>query len=186
MSVDLVNVKTRDGLRLGGIWRKPDSGTSSQLGVDVVVLQHGVGGNFYGAGMFEEYSDAILEKGCAVLRVNNRGHDGMSRAVVGDGVKRIGAAYESMDECTYDWEAWIDFAQAAGYKSIGIWGHSLGARPSPSITWPRKATTGSDAWSRVRRPGSPTLPTPLWGRVRNSNAWLHKPRNASMTAIPRP
>ena len=130
MSVDLINVKTRDGLRLDGIWRNPDSGTSSQLGVDVVVLQHGVGGNFYGAGMFEEYSDAILDKGCAVLRVNNRGHDGMSRAVVGDDVKRIGAAYESMDECTFDWEAWIDFAQAAGYKSIGIWGHSLGAAKS--------------------------------------------------------
>ena len=130
MSVDLVNVKTRDGLRLDGIWRKPDSGITSRLGVDLVVLQHGVGGNFYGAGMFEEYSDALLEKGCAVLRVNNRGHDGMSRAVVGDDVKRIGAAYESMDECRYDWQAWVDFAQAAGYQSIGIWGHSLGAAKS--------------------------------------------------------
>ena len=130
MSVDLVNVKTRDGLRLDGIWRKPDLGVSSRLGVDLVILHHGVGGNFYGAGMFEEYSDALMEKGCAVLRVNNRGHDGMSRAVVGEGVKRIGAAYESMDECKYDWEAWVDFAQAAGYQSIGIWGHSLGAAKS--------------------------------------------------------
>ena len=130
MSVNLVNVKTRDGLRLDGIWRKPETGQSSLLGVDVVVLHHGVGGNFYGAGMFEEDSDALLEKGCAVLRVNNRGHDGMSRAVVGEEVKRIGAAYESMDESTYDWEAWMDFAQSAGYQSIGIWGHSLGAAKS--------------------------------------------------------
>lgn len=73
MSVDLVNVSTRDGLRLDGIWRKPDSGIPSRLGVDVVVLHHGVGGNFYSAGMFEEYSDALLEKGCAVLRVQQPG-----------------------------------------------------------------------------------------------------------------
>ena len=127
MGLDLVSVSTRDGLRLDGIWRKPDPGISSRLGVDVVVLHHGVGGNFYSAGMFEGYSDALLQKGCAVLRVNNRGHDAMSRAVVGEVVKKIGAAYESMEESPYDWEAWVDFAEDAGYQSIGIWGHSLGA-----------------------------------------------------------
>jgi pimeloyl-ACP methyl ester carboxylesterase len=35
-----------------------------------------------------------------------------------------------MAECTYDWEAWIDFARAAGYQRIGLWGHSLGATKS--------------------------------------------------------
>jgi len=130
MLVDLVNVTTRDGVRLDGIWRKPGQVNSSLLGVDVVVLHHGVGGNFYGPGMFEEYSDALLNKGCAVLRVNNRGHDTISRAAVGGEDKRIGAAYEAMDECGYDWEAWVDFAQTAGYRSIGLWGHSLGATKS--------------------------------------------------------
>ncbi|PKB82377.1 MAG: hypothetical protein BZY88_04715 [SAR202 cluster bacterium Io17-Chloro-G9] len=130
MNVELVNVTTRDGLRLDGLWRKPDAGISSRLGVDLVVLHHGVGGNFYGAGMFEGFSEALLEQGCAVLRVNNRGHDGMSRAVIGEAVKGIGAAYESMEECPYDWAAWVDFAQDAGYQNIGLWGHSLGATKS--------------------------------------------------------
>jgi pimeloyl-ACP methyl ester carboxylesterase len=103
---------------------------ASQLGVDVVILHHGVGGNFYSPGMFEQYSDALLEQGCAVVRVNNRGHDPMSRAVVGEAVKQLGAAYEGMEDCTYDWAAWVDFAQAAGYQRIGLWGHSLGATKS--------------------------------------------------------
>src|SRR5215510_15192706 len=106
MMVDLVNVTTRDGIRLDGTWRKPSVQRASQLGVDVVILHHGVGGNFYSPGMFEQYSDGRLEQGCAVLRVNNRGHDPMSRAIVGEDVKRLGAAYEDMQDCTYDWEAW--------------------------------------------------------------------------------
>jgi pimeloyl-ACP methyl ester carboxylesterase len=130
MMVDLVHVTTRDGIRLDGTWSKPSPERASQLGVDVVILHHGVGGNFYGPGMFEQYSVALLDRGCAVLRVNNRGHDAMSRAVVGEGVKQLGAAYEHMAECPYDWEAWVDLAHAAGYQRIGLWGHSLGATKS--------------------------------------------------------
>jgi pimeloyl-ACP methyl ester carboxylesterase len=130
MMVDLVNVATHDGIRLDGTWRRPPLDNGSQFGVDVVIFHHGVGGNFYGPGMFEQYSNALLEQGCAVLRVNNRGHDQISRAVVGDGAKRLGAAYEDMDDCRYDWEAWVDFAATAGYQRIGLWGHSLGATKS--------------------------------------------------------
>jgi pimeloyl-ACP methyl ester carboxylesterase len=130
MIVDLVHVKTRDGVRLDGIWRKPHAEQASQLGVDVVIFHHGVAGNFYSPGMFDQYGDALLDRGCAVLRVNNRGHDPISRAVVGQDAKRLGAAYEDMDDCRYDWEAWVDYAQAAGYHRIGLWGHSLGATKS--------------------------------------------------------
>src|SRR4029453_16898267 len=103
MMVDLVNVTTRDGIRLDGTWRKPFVQRASQLGVDVVILHHGVGGNFYSPGMFEQYSDALLEQGCAVLRVNNRGHDPMSGAMFGESVRGVGGAYEGMEDCPYDW-----------------------------------------------------------------------------------
>jgi hypothetical protein len=96
MMVDLVNVTTRDGIRLDGTWRKPPVRRASQRGVEVVSLHHGVGGNFYSPGMFEQYSDALLEQGCAVVRVNNRGHDPISRVAVGESVKWLGAAYEGM------------------------------------------------------------------------------------------
>jgi len=130
MLVDLVNVKTRDGLRLDGTLREPSRKNAAQLGVDVIIFQHGVGGNFYNPGMFDQYSDALLERGYAVLRVNNRGHDPVSRAISDGGGRRLGAAYEMMDDCRYDWEAWVGFAQAAGYRRIGLWGHSLGASKS--------------------------------------------------------
>ena len=129
MLVDLVKVETPDGVRLDGTLRRPASGPS-RLGVDVVILHHGVGGNFYDQGMFEGYSDALLEQGCSVLRVNNRGHDPINRTVAQGETRRLGAAYEVLDDCRYDWEAWVDFAAAAGYKNIGIWGHSLGATKS--------------------------------------------------------
>jgi len=150
MLVDLVHVKTRDGVRLDGTWRKPDPERVSQLGVDVVIFHHGVGGNFYSPGMFDQYSDALLDRGCAVLRVNNRGHEPVSRAAVGEGVKRLGAAYEDMEDCRYDWEAWVNFAQAAGYRKIGLWGHSLGA--TKSIYY--MATQG-DPWVTCVVAGSP-------------------------------
>ena len=130
MLVDLVKVETRDGIRLDGIWRKPEQKNASQLGVDVVLLMHGVGGNFYGAGMFEEYSDALLEKGCAVLQVNNRGHDPISQVIVEEEPRRFGGAYEVIDDCREDWKAWMDLVEAVGYQRIGLWGHSLGATKS--------------------------------------------------------
>lgn len=130
MLVDLVKVETRDGIRLDGIWRKPEQENASQFGVDVVLLMHGVGGNFYDAGMFEEYSDALLKRGCAVLRVNNRGHDPISQVIVEEEPRRFGGAYEVIDDCREDWKAWMDFAEAVGYQRIGLWGHSLGATKS--------------------------------------------------------
>ena len=129
MLVDLVNVETADGLRLDGILREPTSGPS-RLGVDLVILHHGVSGNFYDQGMFEGYSDALLERGCAVLRVNNRGHDPMNRTMANGEPRRLGAAYESLDDCRRDWKAWVDFAVGTGHENIGIWGHSLGATKS--------------------------------------------------------
>ncbi len=125
-SVELVRVVTRDGVGLAGMLRKPKEEGASRLGVDLVLLMHGTGGNFYGPGMFWPYGGALLEQGCAVLRVNNRGHDAVSVS----GGKLFGAAYEIIDDCRYDWEAWIDFAEAAGCKRIGLWGHSEGALKS--------------------------------------------------------
>ena len=125
MNVDLVNIQTEDGLRLDGSLRKPARAGNSDLGVDLVILLHGVGGNFYGGGLFEEMSNSIADAGCAVLQVNNRGHDPISRGP-GDG-QRFGAAYEIVDDCRYDWDAWTSFAHDAGYRNIALWGHSLGA-----------------------------------------------------------
>ena len=80
MNVELVNVTTRDGLRLDGLWRKPEAGISSRLGVDVVVLHHGVGGNFYGAGMFEGFSEGGMHWGPVAQTQPKGGEPGPTEA----------------------------------------------------------------------------------------------------------
>src|SRR5262249_50838640 len=39
----------------------------------------------------------------------------------------LGSTREIVDDCRYDWRAWLDFAEAQGYRRICLWGHSLGA-----------------------------------------------------------
>jgi alpha-beta hydrolase superfamily lysophospholipase len=125
MIVDLITVKAADGLTLDGILRTPANGANSSLPVDIVIMHHGVGGNFYRDSFQDLVALKFLERGCAVLRVNNRGHDLAYNAPPPH--RRVGAAFENVDESRLDWKAWIDFAASRGYKSICVWGHSLGA-----------------------------------------------------------
>ena len=88
-----------------------------------MILHHGVGGNFYNPGFIDRMADQFLERGCAVLRVNNRGHDLAYNSPAG----RLGSAFETVDDCRHDWTAWTDLAAKREYGRIGVWGHSLGA-----------------------------------------------------------
>lgn len=123
MSIELVQVRTDDGVRLDGVLTLPANSPTPALGVDAMILHHGVGGNFYGQSFFEKMTNALIAQGCVVLRVNNRGHDLMNNTSRG----RLGAAYEVVDDCRHDWRAWLDFMQSRGYRRTGLWGHSLGA-----------------------------------------------------------
>jgi pimeloyl-ACP methyl ester carboxylesterase len=119
MQVELVHVTTSDQVPLDGYLR-----TVSGAGpLDLVICHHGVGSKFYTPSFFDRVGDKLLERGCAVLRVNNRGHDDAFTV----GRRAFGAAYEIVDECRYDITAWLDFAEARGFKRIALWGHSLGA-----------------------------------------------------------
>ena len=88
-------------------------------------MHHGVGGNFYRASFQDKMGDELLNRGVAVLRVNNRGHDLAYNAPPPH--RRLGAAFETVDDCRHDWRAWIDLAAERGYQRILVWGHSLGA-----------------------------------------------------------
>ena len=139
MIVDLVSVDTSDGVRLNGALRTPEAGKTASLGVDIVIFHHGVAGNFYNPSFLDTIGDNLLAQGCAVLRVNNRGHDitynptrrGPANYAQTLAQRRddgpLGAAYEVVDESRMDLRAWVGFAEAAGYKRIALWGHSLGA-----------------------------------------------------------
>lgn len=127
MQVDLVQTTTRDGVRLDGMFQVPPVPGSAALPVDAVCFLHGTGGNFYSSTLFDAFAERFLELGCAVLRVNTRGHDLMSNAVTAKGGRRLGAAYELVDECRHDLAAWLDWLRQRAGERVGLVGHSLGA-----------------------------------------------------------
>jgi pimeloyl-ACP methyl ester carboxylesterase len=126
MLVDLVQTTTRDGLRLDGIFQPPAPNGSS-LAVDSLCLVHGTGGSFYSSTLFDAFAERLLALGCAVLRVNTRGHDLMSTAVTSQGGRRQGAAYEVVDDCRHDLAAWLEWLRQRAGPRVGLLGHSLGA-----------------------------------------------------------
>jgi pimeloyl-ACP methyl ester carboxylesterase len=122
VQVELVHTITSDGVPLDGYFRAA-SRPAADSALDLVICHHGVGSKFYTPSFFDAVGDALLGNGCAVLRVNNRGHD--DAFLVGE--RPYGAAYEIIDECRADITAWLDYAQERGFKRIALWGHSLGA-----------------------------------------------------------
>lgn len=127
MLVDLVQVTTRDGLRLDGAFQGPPAGSAPAVPVDAFCLIHGTGGNFYSSTLFDSLAERLLGLGCGVLRVNTRGHDGISTAATARGGRRQGAAYEVVDDCRHDVAAWCDWLRGRGAGRIGLVGHSSGA-----------------------------------------------------------
>jgi pimeloyl-ACP methyl ester carboxylesterase len=123
--VDLIQVRTRDGVRLDGTFQEP-SGPPS-LPVDALCFVHGTGGSFYSSTLFDAFAQRFLELGCGILRVNTRGHDLMSNAVTARGGRRLGAAYEVLDDCRHDLAAWLDWLRQRGCRRVGLVGHSSGA-----------------------------------------------------------
>lgn len=127
MLVDLVRIETRDGVRLEGMLQVPEPATPRALAVDGCCLVHGTGSNFYGSTLFDELGERLLGLGAAVLRINTRGHDLMSNAATRKGGRRLGAAYECVDDCRHDLSGWVDWlAERVGPRILLI-GHSLGA-----------------------------------------------------------
>lgn len=127
MLVELVQITTRDGVRLDGMYQSAPSPTVAEVPLDVVVFVHGTGSNFYGSTLFDQLGERLLSLGCAVLRVNTRGHDLVSTASTSRGGRRFGAAYETFDDCRHDLTGWIEWARRQVGPRVGLLGHSSGA-----------------------------------------------------------
>jgi alpha/beta superfamily hydrolase len=125
MQVDLVQVTTRDGVRLDGMFQR--ASVPPAIPLDAALCVHGTGGNFYSSTLFDGLGERLLALGVGVLRVNTRGHDVMSNAVTAKGGRRLGAAYEVLDDCRHDLAAWLNWLRQAAGPSVGLVGHSSGA-----------------------------------------------------------
>lgn len=138
MKVELVDVRTDDRLLLTGAFLEPAKPSNDVPGVDVFLMMHGNGGNFYGP-FYRFFAERLAEMGCASLRTNNRGHDIVSRggeerpqptslyAYQDQPPRYYGVAYENLDDSRRDWRAWITYLWDRGYRNIVLWGHSRGA-----------------------------------------------------------
>jgi alpha/beta hydrolase family protein len=127
MSYELVSVKTADAVVLHGTLHRPASEAPKPIAFDCAILHHGASANFYGASpLFDTLGERLLAGGCAVLRVNSRGHDLLFNSPRG----LLGSATEIVDDCRLDLRAWTDFAATSGFRKIAHWGHSLGALKS--------------------------------------------------------
>jgi pimeloyl-ACP methyl ester carboxylesterase len=127
---EIVEATTSDGIRLhGAYYPAPSSAvpSPSEVELDAVLLLHGAGGNFYGSTLFASLLPPLRQLGLAVLTVNTRGHDAVSSAATPGGVRMLGAAFETVDECRHDIGAWIGWLVQRGHPRVALAGHSLGA-----------------------------------------------------------
>jgi len=132
MAVDLVHTFAGDGLRLDGALYSPAPNASADIGLDALLVLHGTGSNFYASRFLTNIAERAAAWGASCLVANTRGHDQVTTALVQhpDGStssRRIGSAYELVDECRLDVVAWLKILTAKGFGRIGILGHSLGA-----------------------------------------------------------
>jgi len=125
--VDLVQITTRDGLRLDGMFHEAVAKAAATVALDAVCLVHGTGGNFYSSTLFDSMVASLNALGVAALRINTRGHDGISTAAAASGGRRLGAAFEVVDDCRHDLAGWMDWLRQRSGQRLALLGHSLGA-----------------------------------------------------------
>lgn len=126
MHVELCRVATEDGLFLDGALYQPLGNEKAPLAVDAFLLVHGTGSNFYASGALEAFARESVAAGIPALRINTRGHDGMTFIPGKMGPARGGATYEAIPECRFDVAAWLDFLTEKGFSRIALVGHSMG------------------------------------------------------------
>jgi alpha-beta hydrolase superfamily lysophospholipase len=170
MLIDLVQTTTRDGVRLDGAFQAADAPALPLAAVCV----HGTGGNFYSSTLFDALAERLFRLGVSVLRVNTRGHDLMCNVAAGRVGRRVGAAYEMLDECRHDLAAWVAWLQGQGRSRIALVGHSSGAVKCLYA----QAHEPSDAVRCVIALSPPRLSHSWFAQSEQAAAFLHTYRQA--------
>ena len=108
IGVDLVRLKTTDGIQLTGVMRTPHNNEKNAG----VVMIHGYSGNFY-SGIMGFLPEALADRGFATLALNMRDHD-------------RGPKKNRFEDNRHDIAAAVNKIAQLGYNSIFLYGHSMG------------------------------------------------------------
>lgn len=126
MSLELVRVKTGDGILLDGRLDLPEPFLPQNQPVDAWLIVHGTGSNFYSPGLLEQFAQEAVDRGQAALRINTRGHDIICTLPGCQTPMSGGAAFESISDCIEDIRTWIEELVRRGLKRVALVGHSMG------------------------------------------------------------
>ena len=127
MHIELVQIKTSDGLLLPGIFSAPEKTSAA------AIYLHGNGSSsvFYKEDYHALFRNALARRGIALLQFNNRGAHYIKQLRVRrqgrEELKRYGMAYEKIKDCVYDIDAAVSFLRKRGYKTFYLTGLSTGA-----------------------------------------------------------
>ncbi len=119
---ELVYVQSEDGIPNGGAIFVPPKDSAKRI---AVIWIHGWGVNFYQP-TYVKIGRALAERGYTCIAGNTRMHDLGNVTWKGDKRIRGGGYWGVASEQVRDIAAWIDFAEARGFKQVILVGHSAG------------------------------------------------------------
>ena len=121
MKCELINFLADDGVKLDGYMKRCNEKTDK-----VLISVHGMTSNCFKKR--DKIIASYIEKlGIDMIGFNNRGSDIVRYIRYSDESKSLaGTAYENIEDSYYDIVGAIKYAMQQGYKSIYLYGHSLG------------------------------------------------------------
>lgn len=128
MKIDILHIRTQDGLRLQSVYYKPEINAST-----CVLFIHGMSGNFIENYFGHIAGKYLSKKGLSFIYSHNRGYNHINdiptKQIKKDGgykTVRNGAVFERFKECLLDIDGWIKKCQKLNHRNIILAGHSLG------------------------------------------------------------
>ena len=143
--LELVQVRTADGVRLDGAWRYPKGRSCTRTRPSMRSFASTAPAVISTPARSAKDSRAQTSRRWAGRAPSEhvRGHDVISNAATLQGPRRLGSSLERVDDCCHDLIAWTQFLVECGFQSIAVIGHSLGGiktvyaavtvRPHPAV-----------------------------------------------------
>lgn len=121
MNYQLIQVSTKDGLKLNGLFN-PGEKTKSAC-----ILIHGFTADFYSHQFYHSITQKLQEQSNAIVLAQTRGTGLHTEFLKTDGEEIfVGSFYEKLEDAQLDISAYVEFLLKEGYQDIVLMGHSLG------------------------------------------------------------